>query len=694
MKNFMTLALAACTLGASAAINPSEFIDLEFGKEYKVEQYKAFKGKITPSESGIIIEYGDIAAHTLSAAGELEQVADWNYAGYINGKQAYQFSAQAGTTYYIYSDFVMDDGVISLSLNPALRIIDIDPAPGSVFDIAANEFSTITTNQNITAGKATVSVNSTTVDAEILIYGSDTSVLLRKALTDLYNNGTISGGEELTITLSDVKDAMGKSANNIIVKYIAAGAPYSLVESRIPDPIYSWIPASSAESKVVFTFSGPVAPDPVVRLGYSPIELGYEYTETLAATVDGNTITIDLAGKLRTPDVMSPSGSVLDFIDILLIGIKDTRGQYMLASEGSLGSYQFRVPYTNIDPISFAVEFTPAYGSDLEGETEISIAYNHPDQLDFSAMLFTSGNETAAISKRDLTVGNGIITARIPEGWQSKSNVVVTLADLETADGIDHSAEFTAKYNGFALLFSNPANGASLAALTRGRTVAIDTNLSDGEKVSFSISNNGETIYGPVMMTQRSEGQYIHAMTDEVVFYSGETYVMTFTARGTDETISITGTSTPFEFSDIELEAVTPTDGSALTGGEVITLTFTGLVSIEPVDSSVNFTAEAISTDIDIDGYDYQWKLTLPATLPDGSFEVKFSANDQNGNTVKGNAGTEANSHFVLTYNNAAGIQEVTTSDRSFMIYDLSGRRLNAPVKGFNIINGKKTLIK
>lgn len=695
MKKILTFAFAACAMYASAAINPEEFIDLEFDKEYTVEQFKTFKGKITPAESGVIIEYGGIPAFTLAANGELEQIPDWEYAGYINGKQAYQFKAVAGTTYYIYSDFVMDDGVISLSLNPALRILDIDPAPGSVFDISANEFATVTTNQNISVGKASISVASTSVDAEMIIYGTATSVRMRQALSELYNNGVITGGENITVVLSNIKDALGKRIDDITLKYVAASAPYTLVDTQIPDPVYSWVPAGSEGAKAVFTFSGPVAPNPVVNLCYSPIELGYEYTEPLNAVVDGNTITVDLAGKLRTPEIMSGSGSVLDFIDIVLIGIKDNRGQYMLANEGSLGSYLFRVPFTNIEPITFAVEFTPAYGSNLKDETEISIAYNHPDQLDFSAVIFTSGNESAAISKSDLTVDNGLITVRIPEGWQNKSNVVVTLADLETADGIDHSAEFTAKYNGFALLFSNPANGASLAALNKGRTITIDSNLNDGEQVSLTISCNDETIYGPVEMVQRSEGQYIHAMTEDVTFYSGESYLFTFSARGTQETIQISGTTTPFEFSDIELRSISPSEGATLIGNDSITVEFTGLVAIEKAAGSVDFTAEGLSTDLDVTGYDNMWKLILPADLPEGTFEIAFSAVDQNDNIVKGNVGSEAQSHFVVSYITTSGILEITASGEKQQIFDLNGRRLSATTKkGIFIINGKKTLVR
>ena len=45
--------------------------------------------------------------------------------------------------------------------------------------------------------------------------------------------------------------------------------------------------------------------------------------------------------------------------------------------------------------------------------------------------------------------------------------------------------------------------------------------------------------------------------------------------------------------------------------------------------------------------------------------------------------------------NNPTGIEEIAVeSEKVQGIYDLQGRRLSAPVKGINIINGKKVLVK
>lgn len=693
MKKLLLLIASSVGLMASAAINPAEFPDLEFNTDYQLQQYKAFKGKITAPESGVIIEYGNIPASILTSAGELQMVPDWTYAGYINGKQAYQFEAKAGSTYYIYSDFVMDNGVISFAMNPQVKILGIYPEEGSVYDIASSEYVDITANQNITIGKATINVNDVSAEVEVRTYSSVSSILINAALSDWYEKGIINGGEAFKIALSDITDNMGNSANDIVINYTAAGKPYTLVDMEIPDPIFSWYPIDSNDAKAKFIFNGPVAPDPEVELGYSPVELGYEYSEILPATVDGDTIIVDLSGKLRTPELMSPSGMAYDFIDIRLYGIKDTRGQYMLASEGSIGSFHVRTPYRSLERINFATEFTPAYGSDLTNQTEIKIAYNYPNQMDFTDVVFTSGAETISIPKSELTIADGLITVKIPDGWNSKSNVLVSLAGLSTSDGYDHSSEFSAKYNGFAILFSNPSAGATLSALTKGRTITIDTNLNAGETVTFTFMNGNKVAYGPVEMTEKYEGQYIHVMESDVVLYASEAYTMVFKARGTVETVAIKGQSVPFEYSDIELVKISPDEGASLNGGDQISVEFTGMVVIEKRDGSIEFTAEGHGTDAENSGgYDYIWNITLPDEVA-GDFTLSFTASDENGKLVKGNSGNNESSCFVIHYKALSNIIEVMNSnDETQIIFNLNGHRLSAPVRGINIINGRKVL--
>ena len=49
-----------------------------------------------------------------------------------------------------------------------------------------------------------------------------------------------------------------------------------------------------------------------------------------------------------------------------------------------------------------------------------------------------------------------------------------------------------------------------------------------------------------------------------------------------------------------------------------------------------------------------------------------------------------------MTLEDVTGIEQLRTidSDGTERVYDLNGRQLNAPVKGINIINGKKVMNK
>lgn len=694
MKQFISAAIAMATVaGAMAAVNPDEFVDLEFDKDYQLTQYSSFKGKITPAESGIVIEYGTVPVYTLDDQGELQAVEDWEYAGYINSKQAYQFTATAGTTYYVYSGFVMDNGSFRLSLNPEVKILESIPAEGGILDIAADEFASIVVNQNITIGKATLSSGMASADISTRALGSSVSLLVRETMLQWYEDGTVAGGEELTITLSDVKDAIGNDADDIVLHFIAAAAPYKLVDTRIPETILSYYPAGSEDAKVVFTFSGPMGTNPDIQLCYSPIELGYEYYEKLPASVDGNRIIVDLSGKLRSPEIMSPTGLNQSTIDLRLFGIRDARGQLVLASEGSLGSFHFQTGYSAIPKVTFAPQFTPAYGADLTDETEVSVTFDNGSELAYSGMYFMSGTDRVSIPQADLTVTDKSVTARIPEGWNTRKDVYVGLENMSCTDGYDHSREFTVKYNGFALTFVNPAADSSLASLAKGRTISIDTNLKTGDEVTFALYDGDDVIYGPKLMTDRTEGQYLHAMESQVTLYSTGSYTMRFTSGNSTETVAIKGISAEFEYSPNELESVTPAEGSAIESGSVITLTFTGMVKIEKVSGSADFMA-APATDDAVEGYDTTWALTL-SEVTEEDIAVSFRAVDFDALLVKGNEGDEATTCFTLHYNLLSGIASVTVeANGQTIIHDLSGRRHQHPVRGINIINGHKVLVK
>ncbi len=695
-----TIMLTAAAAAASAAVNPDEFPLLEINTDYHIQAYKEFKGKIIAPESGMMIEYNDCPVYLLGTDGELAEIPDRQFAGYINGQQAYQFPVEAATTYYVYTEFAMSDGTIRFAMNPKLAIQGTTPAQNEVLSISRNSFISVMFNQNVNVGNVMVECNGHSEPVEIRINASDLSIPVRDVMAAWYDKGIIAGGETLLVRLDDITNALGEAQDPIELHFIAAPAPAKLLSVTLPEAIASYMPESGPTTRAVFTFSHPMAADPEIELCYAPISdaLGYEYTEKIEAKVSGKVITVDFAGKLRASQDMAPSGNRFDSFDLRLFLLRDTDGQYVLSpSEGMLGSFHMQIPYVETEKLDIATQFTPEAGADLDGTDAISIYYTDASAVSYSGVTFTSGNEQITVNTDEITVaylGNdqAELTVAIPLGWATKENLIVSLADLKVTDGIDHSADFRAKYNGFTLLFASPADGTRQASLAAGSTVTIDTNLKSGDAVSMQISNGDKTVYGPVDMTERYEGAFTHVMQREVILYSGTTYTIEFTAANGVETVSLGGTSSPFEFSPTRLIAISPSEGAAMADNGLIRLEFDGLVSIEPEAGSTDFVASTASDNAE-EGFDNTWTLRLGKLSGDEAV-VAFKATDQDALIVEGNAGVETQSHFRYVYKVESGILEIVEAAVSAdaAIYDLTGRRLPHPSRGINIINGRKIL--
>lgn len=701
MKQLLSaIIVSALTAPSLFAVNPAEFPLLELGKDYQVQAFKEFKGKIVTSEGGMMIEYGEIPAYNLDSKGELVDIDGWDFAGYINGRQAYQFPVEAGHTYYIYSGFVMNSGTIRFEMNPKLEIVGMSPNQGEQLSISAADFVSVTFNQNVNIGSASITCGSHSEPVATRFTASDYSILVRDVLSAWYDNGIISGGETLTILLSDITDAIGTPQADIELKYIAAPAPAKLLSAVLPEAILSYMPESSEATKAVFTFSKPLALNPNVQLCYAPTDgLGYEYTEQIQAEVNGCVLTIDFAGKLRSSQQMSATGAKFDNFDLRLFSLRDASGQLVLANgDGMLGSFHLQIPYVEIARVNIVTQFTPESGSDLTRVESLGIYFNNASAVTFSGVTFSSHGEQVVVNNDEITsvsFGNDDVelTVPIPAGWNAKSDVIVGLADLSVTDGMDHSADFYAKYNGFTILFANPAADSRLASLSVGRTITIDTNLDSGAKVTFAVTDGSTVVYGPVEMTERSAGSFIHTMQSEVTFYSGTTYSLEFTSGNSTESISVAGTSAPFEFSPTQFIGITPADGASLKADAVITIQFDGLVLITPADESAPFTAACVSDDSE-SGYDNTWTIT-PDNADSANLVIAFYATDQDSLTVQGNTGEQSLSHFRYTFNVESGILSIEAANGSEtpVIYNLQGCKLSHPQRGINIINGQKHLI-
>lgn len=707
MKKLLLIScLASLTLTVSAQDDLSDYQELQLNTEYDITAYKPFKGKVTPMESGQIIVNNNIPVYVLGEDNELRMLTDEEhpYAGYINNQQTWQFAATAGTTYYLYDRFPMSTAKLILRMNPAVEMTTCDPVQGTIYDYAEKPHVAVTFNQNLNIGKATVSVGELSEEAIVRALGANVSVEINSALIKWFAADQIKEGDNLTVTLSEIKDGIGKAVDDIVLTFKVPGKPYKLVNYKLPKVIKSYMPVSSDDTKAVFTFSGPVGPKPDIRLCYSPQELGYDYEEPLTAVVDGNTIVVDFAGKIRAHNDMCALDSPLPNFNLHLYMIRDARGQMIDAEDPvQIGSFVYSIPYEMIPRVDIMSSFTPAAGASLTGTDNIKIYLSPANKFSFSGVGFSSGSETVVVTDfevNQISAGEKELTVAIPAGWNTKSNVIVSLDGITTEDGYDHSGDVTAKYNGFTVTFSAPANGSRLSQIAKNNTISIDTNLGEGAEVTVTIKDqDGKAIYGPAPMQSRSAGSYTHTMTKTVKFYRGNSYKIVFTTGSESEEITIEGSASEYEYNGWELVSMDPADGSNIKAGATINVKFTGPVAIVPVDGTVAFTTERAG-DVDpndegVSEMDNAWNIKI-APEATGKIDLIFAAVDSSNVPTLGNEGEDAESHYHFTFTvDESSITEIeSTAKVREGIYDLQGRKLAAPVRGINIINGRKVMVK
>lgn len=704
--NRITAIVAAAAIGLTAAaetVNPDEIQVIELNKEYELTFLGSFSGKFTPEESGQIIEYGTIPVYTLGAGNELQELTEaegYTYAGFINGVQANQFHATAGVTYIFYETFIMNGGKFSIAMNPALALESSYPQINSVYDPAAYSAVELTFNQALNVGKATVKYGSEEAEVETMTYGATVSVLINDLLKQWYDAGKIEGGKELEITLSSLTNITGQTMDSVTYKFVTANKPVTLIDAQIPEEILSWYGSDTTNSKAVFTFSGNIEATPTVQLCYNPIELGYEYIEELTPEVDGNVLTVDFAGKLRVAQLMSANGTSSSTIYIRIVNMRDANGQIIWSDgQGTVGTFLYATGFREIPRLDIVSEFTPLAGAKLQGMDNVKIYFNCADHLQYDGVTFTSGNESVTVPMKEVTVDSISeseveLTVKIPQGWNDKKDVRITLSGLTTDDGYDHSREISAKFNGFVISYCNFNAGMAYKELEKGSILKIDTNVESGGTVCFTITDNeGEIIVPSTQMTAGNNGSFTYEFDKTIVLSQGLTYNIEFTTNdGGKENITINGATAPYVFSDVTFESIDPADGATIEPGQVITLTFSGLVNVYAAPGSTPFTAQPVVDDEESNygAYSYKWELTLGDKLAQ-KVTMAFYASDIDLATVEGNEGSDDNSHFVFEYvTGVSGIQTVSTIKGQATIYDLNGRKVTTPTHGnIYIVNGR-----
>lgn len=713
--------LAFMGFGASAAQGAATPVDLgalQLDQAYEIPANMGeVGGTFTAPKSGELLFQGGLTWYTDAAHTTIYKNASFkNYSDVVtpSGKNykvtTYTYNVTEGTTYYIYTDFSMNESAIKLSMGDAtsFNLVSSVPAAGKYLAATGKGNVILTFDVPVTGSDAKlVAPDGTTASVTPISSGNTLQFDVKAPLTVWYSDGKITKDSSITLRIGRVAATVGSALygtdGSFEISFKAAAAPVNLVSAVKPEQFKSFFSPADPEGKMVLTFSAPVKATKPAELTYGNREEADFYIEQIPVSVDGCNVTLDFTGKLRRGVDMLPTAATRpSTIELNIPNITDLDSNYVATStSGSLGTFGYRFNFLDIPRANVMAQFTPANGESLEGVTEMQVWLNSLNSMTFSGFLFTYDNagETAtalvplasATRVAGDTPDEATFTFAIPAEVQGKKNVQVTLANLVTADGFDHSRDIRAVYDAFMLLESNPAEGAQLAAILNGDRILVATNYAEKYPelyMTYQIRDlnpddpTQAIVKSSTWFTRQPDGTYAAEVSGNYKLIRGHEYHLEVTAWETEMAynyqyapvgsayITLFGLTEPFRGSDIQLLSVTPADGSRLAADATgITVEFDGMVTLDPKSTFIlegmgmtsNFKAltpsEPLVDETTGKSYSNIWNLEFAEGFlanRSGGVIVSMKPFDEQGLLVVGNTGTGETSFFQFSFETAA----------------------------------------
>ena len=466
------------TMLASAA----EWTPFETGVKYDFKFMEDQNFKFVPTEDGILRIYAQETNISVSTdettAGD--KISAWKYvpttdkdgttwSGYTEA------SLKAGTPYFINVPGTLSKstkkyfkGVFEAGVNE-LKLTAINFEEGKTFDISDTRGGQLNLSFNMNAKSEETNVKiGNIIDCNVETRTSTNAgslyVLLKDSLISWLNKGKIVGGEEMIITVKNIRAAADENIKygkdgNLTLKFLTPSKPHTLVSKQLPDPFLSYWPKGDERGMIVLTFDADVMPGEAqtakgsFTLGYA--EMDDVYVETLEPSMfraEGNKLYIDFTGKLRTKETMGLKND-WDIITLRLMNVKMADGTNVFsAGAGTSGSFTFTMKYKEYKS-NLAFELTPADGEKLK-ENNVKIYFSEKDAIKFDGVKFTYQDEND--KKYQTTVTEGITSEvegdaieyiiPITDAIKNGKNVRFTLTGVVANDGLDHS-DITARWN-------------------------------------------------------------------------------------------------------------------------------------------------------------------------------------------------------------------------------------------------------
>lgn len=477
-KAWLVLVCLMSTMLASAA----EWTMFETGVKYDFKFMEDQNFKFVPTEDGVLRIYAQETNISVSTdetkAGN--KISAWKYkpttdedgttwSGYTEA------SLKAGTPYFINVPGTLSKstkkyfkGVFEAGVNE-LKVTAINFEEGKTFDISDTRGGQLNISFNMNAKSEETNVKiGNIIDCNVETRTSTNTgslyVLLKDSLISWLNKGKIVGGEEMIITVKNIRAAADENIKygkdgNLTLKFLTPSKPHTLVSKQLPDPFLSYWPKGDERGMIVLTFDADVMPGEAqtakgsFTIGYAESDDIYvEYLEPSMFRADGKKLYIDFTGKLRTKETMGLKNN-WDLITLRLMNVKMADGTNVFSEgAGTSGSFTFTMNYKEYKS-NLAFELTPADGEKLK-ENNVKIYFSEKDAIKFDGVKFTYQDEND--KKYQTTVTEGITSEvegdaieyiiPITDAIKNGKNVRFTLTGVVANDGLDHS-DITARWN-------------------------------------------------------------------------------------------------------------------------------------------------------------------------------------------------------------------------------------------------------
>lgn len=725
------LAMAAIVAFGSASAMADEPIvmgnenrEIIPGVEYLIPSFQTSSGYYTAPQAGRVqivgaqdfVPYYDINHTQNIITNNLDNTGHMKW-----------FEVEEGETVYFYTSFAMNQNTFVLyqdgiSEKP-LEVSTIQPKLDEPVNFNSYPAMTVGFNQEIKLAKNTATISFTdrltgetcNLSTRASAAGQMLTVTMYSSLKPYMESGAIQLGDEFRIIIEGLTTTTGQpyadadADGNAVFTYLCGVLPVVAIQQYCPEPFLSYWAEGAPEGILTMEFDAPLMDDgkTYVELGWgnSEGEAGEYYAEIITCDIDGNKLSADFTGKLRTPATMTPAfpNAFYSSMSIKLNNVRDASGMPVASpGQGTIGSYSFASTYTLLDRSTVIADFAPSNGALLSSVDRVNVWLSGLSAITFDGFTLTVTDKddnvsTLLIPLKDVDVidqmdNEAEYEFALPADVRANAKrVEITLTNVVSLDGYDHTNDVRCIYGGFTITSATPRNGSEIAVLSAGTEIFTRNNLSTTYPqlyVEYQIEDTDPANTNPIVksaswMTRNDDGSYTATVARDVKLMAGHDYKVIFTAwedesvrnYSPDQTLGSDyiiwkGLTPAYRYSELSLLSIEPAEGTVLTADvDEITLFFDGYVSLGKYTGTdlrtfismgygetMPFKEVVPVQPMDVEGTTVatEWHLVLPDNYVAGltaPLNISFTATDQDGMLLSGNAGEEEQACYQFSWN-------------------------------------------